>query len=100
MTYEMHLKGVVFNYILSKEGQLILNISAKGTSDKAIFLDYVIDTNDGAHFHHFCENMLLYNRIGQVIFDFLPETRVKIEAIEAEGCISVTALRLDLESYQ
>ena len=99
MTNEVSLNGCVFNYKL-EEGRLILNIAVQKTSDKTDFLEYVIDTNDEKNFQRFCEKMLLYNREGQVILDYLPKTKVIIEAVEAGGCTSVTALRLDLDSYQ
>ena len=99
MTNEVSLNGCVFNYKL-EEGRLILNIAVQKTSNKTDFLEYVIDTNDKKNFQCFCEKMLLYNREGQVILDYLLETKVIIEAVEAGGCTSVTALRLDLDSYQ
>lgn len=99
MTNEVSLKGCVFNYKL-EEGRLILNIAVQKTPDKTDFLGYEIDTNDEKNFQRFCEKMLLYNREAQVILDYLPETKVIIEAVEAGGCTLVTALQLDLDSYQ
>lgn len=101
MTNVKYRRGDIVYYAL-QEDQLILVIALRreNETDKPTIGGYVIDTKDEERYHTFCENMLLYNKSGEINLEFLTGSQIIMEASEAENGKFNIDIRLDLESYQ
>lgn len=94
--------GHVVNYTPQERGMLLIGVSIINheNGDKEELHCYMIDTNDKKRFRSFCNNMFLYDKSGNVNFDFLIGSKVIIKSVMDKVGRYKTTFRLDTRGFQ